>query len=239
MKEKSNKVVVAIVAIIMVAIAISFSAKAEEPAKPEKPAIDPARTAFLLLHWQNDLAHPKGKFAGNLPELIAAAHNIENTQAALKASRENKVFVIYVIASHRPGYPELPPDVSGIAAHAKKAQAFLRGSWGAEIIDQLKPLELEPVVFNYSPGGFAYNDLDLLLRNRGIKNLVMTGLVTNFVVESTTREAFNRCYNVCVLEDCCNSFSSEMHSWAIKNILPGFATISNSKAYIEALGVSK
>ena len=239
MKKKSGIVFVVIVSFIMVVTAISFSAQAEEPAKPEKLTIDPAKTAFLLLHWQNDLANPKGKFSGKLPELIAAAHNIENTQAALKASRDNKVFVIYVIASHRPGYPELPPDVSGIAAHAKKAQAFLRGSWGAEIIDQLKPLELEPVVFNYSPGGFAYDDLDLLLRNRGIKNLVLTGLVTNFVVESTTREAFNRCYNVCILEDCCNSFSPEMHNWAIKNILPGFATISNSKAYIEALGVSK
>ena len=45
--------------------------------------IDLNKTAFLLLHWQNDLAAPKGKSAGDLPKLIAAAHNVENTQDAL------------------------------------------------------------------------------------------------------------------------------------------------------------
>lgn len=207
----------------------------KEPSNVTTLTIDPVKTAFLLLHWQNDLASPKGKFAGDLPKLIAAARNIEHTQAALKASRQKKVFVVHVCASHRPGYPELPIDVSGIAGGVKEAKAFLRGSWGAEVIDQLKPLESEPVVLNFSPNGFCYTDLDLILRNRGIRNLVMTGLVTNFVVETTAREAFSRCYSISILEDCCNSWNPEHHDWAIKNSLPGFATISNSKAYIEAL----
>jgi nicotinamidase-related amidase len=129
--------------------------------------------------------------------------------------------------------------VSGIGGGVKEAQAFLRGSWGASIIDQLKPLEGEPVVLNFSASGFCYTDLDLILRNRGIRTLVMTGLATNFVVESTTREAFHRCYSVVVLEDCCNSMNREMHDWAIKNILPNFANISNSKDYIGALGATK
>lgn len=210
-------------------------ASAKEPSSVTALTIDPARTALLMLHWQNDLASPKGKFAGDLPKLIAAARNIEHTQAALKASREKGVFVIYINLSFKPGFPEFPTNAGGIAGHVKEAGAFLRDSWGAEVIDQLKPLESESVIFNSSSSAFCYTDLELVLRNRGITNIVLTGLVTNFVVESTAREGLNRCYAVTILEDCCNGFSRDMHEWAIKNILPSFGTISNSKTYIKAL----
>ena len=72
-----------------------------------KITIDPARTALLLLHWQNDIATPGGKAAGDMPERLAAAHTIEHTQSALKATREKGMLVIYVNAAHRPGYPEI------------------------------------------------------------------------------------------------------------------------------------
>ena len=153
--------------------ALSFSAFAKEPAAPPKLTIDPSKTAFMLLHWQNDLVSPEGKFAGPLPKFISEAHNIQDTVAALKDSREKGMMVIYVNLSYRPGYPEL------------------------------------------------------VLRNKGIKNLVLTGMCTNFVVESTAREAMNRCFSAIVLKNCCNSFSREMHDWSIKTscpVLPRFQT---------------
>ena len=220
---------------MMIVATCAFSAMAAESAAPPKLTIDPSNTAFMLLHWQNDLVALNGKFAGDLPKLIAEAKNIENTAAALKASREKGMLVIYVALSYRPGYPEFPQAIGGIAGHVKEAQAFLRGSWGAEPIDQLKPLEEEPVVFNSSSDAFCYTDLELILRNRGIKNLVLTGMCTNFVVESTAREALNRCFSVTVLEDCCNSFARELHNWSIKNIMPSFAMISNSETYTKIL----
>lgn len=236
--KKRSMVAGVIIAFSMTLVCV-YSAMAAGPTSPPKLTIDPARTAFLLLHWQKDLASPKGKFAGDLPKLIEAAHNIENTQDALKASRETGVFVIYVNIGYRPGYPEFPPDIGGIAGHVKETKAFLKGSWGDEPVDELKPLENETIIFNSSSNAFCYTDLELILRNRGIKNLVLTGMCTNWVVESTAREALNRCYSAYILEDCCNSWNRAMHDWAIKNILPSFATISNSKAYIEALKEAK
>lgn len=228
-----------VIVLVTMCMVLSFSTLAAEQTGPPKLTIDPANTALMLLHWQNDLVSPKGKFAGELPKLIAEANNIENTMAALKASREKGVMVIYVVLSYRPGYPEFPPNIGGIAGHVKEAKAFLKGSWGAEPIDQLKPLENEPIVYNSSSDAFCYTDLELILRNRGIKNLVLTGMCTNFVVESTARESLNRCFSVKVLADCCNSFTRELHNLGIKNILPSFAMITNSKAYIKALGASK
>ena len=200
--------------------------------------IDRTTTALLLLHWQNDLAKPEGNNAMGLPERIKAAHTIENTQTVLKASREKGILVAYVRAAFRPGMPELPeaekhaPLASSIAA----TKSLVDGTWGAEIIDELKPTESELVINNHSTSGFCSTPLDLLLRNHGINTVVLSGLVTNFVVESTARDAFNRGYFVTILEDCVNSWSDEWHTWTLKNILPMLATVSNSEAYIDALG---
>jgi nicotinamidase-related amidase len=197
--------------------------------------IDPAKTALLLIHWQNDIASPDYKHGGNIPERLAAAHTIEHTQAVLKASREKGVLVIYVNAGHRPGYPEVPtipaPIFKNIAAHG----AHIRGSRGAEVIDQLKPRDDEIVVYNYSPDGFCYTDLDLILHNKNIVDLVLSGLATNWAVETTAREGVCRGYFIYTLKDCCNSSSDEMHNWALTNILPRLGAVIDSEAYIAAL----
>jgi hypothetical protein len=70
--------------------------------------VDPAKTAFLLLHWQNDLATPGGKMAGIFPEILSSTRTIERVQTALKASREKGMMVIYINLAYRAGYPELP-----------------------------------------------------------------------------------------------------------------------------------
>ena len=66
-----------------------------------KIIIDSNRTALLILHWQNDIAAPGGKVAGDMPERLVAAHTIEHTQAALKATRDKGMLVIFVNAGHR------------------------------------------------------------------------------------------------------------------------------------------
>lgn len=237
--KKKNVSVLTIVAFIIVVMVFAYAAVGEAPPKPIKITIDPAKTALVLLHWQNDIASSGGKFAGNIPERLAAARNIEHTQAALKASREKGILIIYINASHRPGYPELPSKAAPLMEHVKQSGALIRGTWGAEIIDQLKPLGNEIVVLNYSTSGFCNTDLDVILRSKGITDLVLTGLATNFVVESTTRDAVNRGYFVYILADCCNSPNDHIHNWALKNILPAFAIISNSKDYIDALRENK
>jgi len=197
--------------------------------------IDPAKTALLMLHWQNDLATPSGKIAGNVLERLAAAHTIEHTQAVLKATREKGMLVIFVNGSHRPGYPEVSAKPSPLMDSLLRAGIGVRGSRGTEVIDQLKPLDDEIVVYNYSTSGFCYTDLDIILRNKGITDIVLTGLVTNWSVESTARDGANRGYFIYILKDCCNSLSDEMHNWTLTNILPVLGVVLDSKAYIAAL----
>jgi ureidoacrylate peracid hydrolase len=197
--------------------------------------IDLAKTALLLIHWQNDIAAPGGKIAGNIPERLAAAHTIEHTQTILKASREKGMLVVFISGSHRPGYPEAPAGPSPLMTHLIEAGSVIRGTWGAEIIDQLKPLAGEIFIDNSSTSGFYSTELDVILRNKGITNLVLSGFATNWAVESTARDGANRGYFIYTLKDCCNSLSDEMHNWTLTNIFPVLGIVLDSKAYIAAM----
>jgi len=198
-------------------------------------SINPSRTALLLLHWQNDLATPSGKLSRDMPKRLAADHTIENLQEVLKSSREKGILVVYVNASHRPGYPEVTSKPSSLSSGIARAGGLMRGSWGAEVIDQLKPLDGDIIIYNYSSSAFSYTELDLILRNKGITDLILSGLVTNWVVESTARDATNRGYNICTLSDCCQGANAEMHKWSLDHILSTIGAVIDTGTYINSL----
>ena len=198
-------------------------------------AIDPGKTALLLLHWQNDIASPAGKNANDLPKRLKAAGIIEHTQAVLEASRKKEIPVVYVNAAHRPGYPEMPANCSPMSTMLAELGVMIKGTWGAGVIDELKPADNDIIVDNSSTSGFCYTDLDLILRNKGITDIILSGLATNFVVESTARDGFNMGYRVFTLEDCCMSLNEEMHNFSITNILSFIGWVIDSNTYTAAL----
>jgi nicotinamidase-related amidase len=197
--------------------------------------MDPRTSALLLLHWQNELVKPGGLVSPAFSGVLTASGTVEQMQDALQASREAGVLVVFVNASHRKGYPEVPPDPAPLAAGLVRSNAFLRGTWGAQVIDELKPLENEIDIANFSTSAFVYNELDLILRNRGIRTVVLAGLATNWIVESTARDAFNRGYAVWTLADCCNSPDREAHDYCVKNTLPMLGVVCRAEEYRRAL----
>jgi nicotinamidase-related amidase len=198
--------------------------------------IEPDKTALLLLHWQNDIVlSGYSKHAAIMAERLMASHTIEHAQAVLKASRDKGILVVYVNASHRPGFPELPKTRAPIFENVAANKDHIRGSKGSEVIEQLKPRDDDLIVYNYNPSSFYYTDLDLLLRNRGITHLVLSGITTNWVVETTARDGACMGYFIITLKDCCNSSTDEMHNWPLVNILPRLGAVIDSKAYIAAL----
>ena len=205
----------------------------------EEYIIDPDRTALLLLHWQNEIAHPEGRLSDPISGIIAEAGTVKNTQEILQASRSRNMFIAFVNAAHRPGYPEMPRNPAPMSIGLKNANAFIMGSWGTEVIDELKPIEDEIIIINSSTSGFTYTDLDLLLRNRKIDSVVLTGLATNWVIESTARDAFNRGYIVYTLSDCCNSPSEEAHNYCLTNTLPMLGFVLDSESYLKALEIGQ
>jgi nicotinamidase-related amidase len=200
-----------------------------------RKSIDPPTSALLVLHWQNELVKPGGVVSAAFSEVLAASGTVGHMEDALQASRQAGVLVVFVNASHRKGYPEVPPDPAPLAAGLVRSNAFMAGTWGAAVIDELKPREDEIEIANYSTSAFIYNELDLILRNHGVRTVVLAGLATNWVVESSARDAFNRGYAVWTIADCCNSPDREAHEYCIKNTLPMLGVVCTAEEYGRAL----
>ena len=201
-----------------------------------KSQVDVSKSALLMLHCQNDIVKPEGKFVfSGIPAQVAKHNLLGKWAAVLKASRDAGMRVIYVNNVLRPGFPELAGKTFPIMMGTKEHGAFVKGTWGAEVPDEIKPLPADLVIENYNTSAFSYTNLDMILRANGIKYLFLAGVATTFVVNSTARYGAELGYDITILEDCCTSFTDEMHDFEIANVLPQFGTISRSSDIIAAL----
>lgn len=198
-------------------------------------ALDPSKTALLLIHWQKEIASPEGRNAEDIPQRLRAMGILERTQAVVDVTRKSGMLVVYINGVHAPGYPELGARTVPLAAMLIRRGAMQKGTWGVEVIDELKPIDGDIVLDNYSSSGFCATPLDLILRNKGITNIVISGIATHVAVESTARDAFNMGYTVYTLEDCCTSTTQEIHEWSIENALSFFGFVIDAGSYIAAI----
>lgn len=95
---------------------------------------------------------------------------------------------------------------------------LIRGEKGHEIVSELRPAEGEVVIDKPGRGVFTHTELDLSLRANGIRNLVVCGVTADACVSSTVREASDRGYDVCVLEDGVESVTEELKKWALESV---------------------
>ena len=201
--------------------------------------IDPAGSALLVLHYQNGLVRHDGVFAfSGTADQVEKHGCLAKTAAVLSAGRSAGIPVIYVNIEFRPGFPELKKPTYPLIESIQERNAFIRGSWDAAVPEELAPEEADIVVINFDSSAFSHTDLDGILRAKGVRQLFLAGIATNWVVESTTRYGAELGYDVTVLEDCCQGFSDELHDFAIEKTLPYYATIMKSADFVAALAAA-
>lgn len=161
------------------------------------------RKALLVIDMLNDFVKKNGALP--VPD---AERIVEPLSKILQKFREKGQTVVYICDNHLPDDKEF--EVWG--AHA------VRGTWGAEVIDELKPEAGEPIVYKRRFSGFFGTDLDLILREKKIEEVVVTGVLTNICVLYTASDAYQRGYKVTVVEDCVQAADPDMHSFALKQL---------------------
>lgn len=218
---------------------------AKVDAEPYEFEFDAKRCALVIIDMQRDFVDPGGfgEALGNDVSYLRKA--IAPTKKVLAAARQRKMLVIHTREGHRPDLSDLPLAKklrgrlkNGIGDPGPMGRILVRGEYGHDIVDELKPAPGEPVVDKPGKGAFYATDLDSMLHNRGIRQLVVCGVTTEVCVNTSVREANDRGYDCLVLEDCVGSYFPEFQVAALNMIKAQggiFGWVSDSKRFLAGL----
>lgn len=153
---------------------------------------------------------------------------------AIGAARGAGIPVIYVVVGFRPGYPEVSPRNKTFGA-LKERGGFAHGEAAAEIHPDVAPEPGDIVVTKKRVSAFAGSDLDVVLRARDIKHLVLAGIATSGVVLSTVRQAADLDFGLTVLADGCLDADPEVHRVLTEKVFPRQADVVTVEQWAKAL----
>jgi len=154
-----------------------------------------------------------------------AAKIIPNIEALLSQARRLSIPVIYATDAHLPG---IDPEFDIWGSHAEA------GSWGAEIVDELKPRKGDFRVYKRKYSAFQGTDLDQLLRELKVDTVILTGVVTDICIQHTAADAFFRGYRIIVPKDCVEAVDAPTQEAAIKFLRKAYGPeITTSKELLK------
>ena len=198
--------------------------------------LDPATTALVLIEYQNEFTSDGGVLHDAVAGVMDKTGMLPKTVALVEAARAAGVTIMHAPITFAPGYGELSRHPYGILKGVVDGNAFVKGTWGAAIVDDLTPAEGD-IIIEGKRGldTFASTNLDFILRSRGITTVIIGGFLTNCCVESTMRSAYENGYQVITLTDCTAATSAEEHDNAIAYDFPMFSRPMESPKVAEAL----
>lgn len=175
-------------------------------------------TVVIAMHYQNEVLHAQGRIKVGVPEASETRGDLVARAGRLLAeARRFRVPVVSVRIAFRPDHADVIQNCR-IFRDVVTNKAMIDGEWGARFHEGLEPLEDEFVVKHTRVNAFYGSQLEEVLRVLGARRLVMAGIATNSVVETTARHAADMGYEVIVVEDACSSGNPALHAAALENL---------------------
>ncbi len=190
---------------------------------PDSFLLDPKRIALVVIDLQKGIVasptqpHPAAQVVGNASRVASAC-------------RARGAYVVLVHVGPSPDgkdalhpvtdpQPPRPPPMPG---------------WD-EFVPEIGPKPGDHIIRKRQWGAFYGTDLDLQLRRRGIDTILLCGISTNFGVESTARDAYERGYNQIFIEDACSGRAAEDHAFPFRAIFPRIGVVRSTEEILKAL----
>ena len=185
--------------------------------------LEPTSTAIAVIDMVNEFCKPGGVMVLPGYEKLVAPQ-----RALIAAGRKVGTPIIFIKDTHR-------ANMRREREFQKRIPHCLEGTWGAEIIEDLKPETGDIYITKRRYSGFFNTDLDLTLKDLQINTLIVTGVVTNICVRSTVHDAFFLGYEVIVPEDCVAATGPREQQSSLYDIATHFGTVTDSKELIAGL----
>jgi nicotinamidase-related amidase len=200
-----------------------------------RTAMDPKTTAVVMIEYQNDFTTKGGVFHDGVKGVMESNNMLANTVQVANKARAGGATVMHAPISFAEGYGELTSHPYGILKGVVDNKAFRKGTWGAEIVDVLKP-HPQDILVEGKRGldAFVSTNLDFILRSKGIKTVALAGFLTNCCVESTMRSAYERGFDVVTLKDCTATLDQQAQDMAFAH---NFGMFSRPMNHDEFLGM--
>jgi len=216
-------------------------------AEPQPIVIDPLRTAIIVVDMQNAFVR-KGGYYDLIGIDIAPIENIVGTcTKIIHAARTGGLKIIYLQMAYNPDLSDIGAQDSpsfyksrGLAMMKQrpdlKNKLYFEGSWGADIIEELKPEPEDIVVKKQKYDGFIGTNLEIILRTLQIKYLIFIGTATNICVESTLRHSFFLDYFPILISDAVSQKGPNLTQEAtIANVTSNFGWVTTSEKFLNSI----